>query len=84
VGSAEDRSKLKIKGLHTIGHNLLLAAVKIQRFEQHSVRYKTILLGTKVLTNSYGLSCQTHQVVEGEKNGTGKTQIHKVTYYVQW
>jgi len=48
------------------------------------VRYKTILLGTKVLTNSYGLSCQTHQVVEGEKNGTGKTQIHKVIYYVQW
>jgi hypothetical protein len=74
-------------------HNVPLAAVKIRRFEQHSVRYKTILLGAKdktillgakVLTNSYGLSCQIHQVVEREKNGTGKTQMHKVTHYVQW
>lgn len=49
------------------GHNLQLAAVKIWRFEQHSVRYKSILFGTKVLTNSYGLSCQNHWVVKRKK-----------------
>jgi len=49
------------------GHNLPQAAVKIQRFEQHSVRYKSILLGAKVLTDSYRLSCQNHQVVKGGK-----------------
>ena len=67
------------------GHNLPLATVKIQCFEQHSVRYKSTLFGTKVLTNSYRLSCQNHQGVKGgEKNGTGNTQMHKVTHYVQW
>jgi len=49
------------------GHNLPLATVKIQCFEQHSVRYKSTLFGTKVLTNSYRLSCQNHQGVKGGK-----------------
>jgi len=44
-------------------HNLPLAAVKIRHFEQNSVCYKSILFGAKVLTNSYELSCQNHQVV---------------------
>jgi len=65
-------------------HNLPLAAVKIWRFEQHGVCYKSILFGAKVLTNSYGLSCQNHQVVKEKKNGTRNTQMHKVTHYVQW
>jgi len=66
-------------------HNLPLAAVKIRRFEQQSVRYKSILFGAKVLTNSYGLLYQNHQLVKGgKKNGTRNTQMHKVTHYVLW